>query len=99
MAVAPIVLGHFPAYIDLAKSLSARVFSIPSEVYQSMTPEQRWDANQAFIDSALADGCPIILATPPSQVRVASAFQQELAYLTDLGWTPVWQNGRWELRR
>lgn len=94
-----IVLGHFPAYIQLAASIGARAFVIPPDVYDRLTAAERWEANRRFIDDDIAEGGPIILATPPRAVRPGSVLEQEMAYMAALGFTPVKRSGRWEMVR
>ncbi len=94
-----IVLGHFPAYIELAASIAARAFIIPPEIYDRLTPAERWEANRRFIDTAIVDGSRIVLATSPTAIRPGSVFEQEMAYMIALGFTPVRRSGRWEMVR
>ena len=82
------VLGHYPEYVDMAESLGARVFKVPEKIWNSMSPEQRWAANQRFLDRAIARGDEIVLATPIERARPNSFFVRELEYLREMGYVP-----------
>jgi RHS repeat-associated protein len=82
------VLGHYPEYVDMAESLGARVFKVPEKIWNSMSPEQRWAANQRFLDRAMARGDEIVLATPIQRARPNSFFVRELEYLREMGYVP-----------
>jgi RHS repeat-associated protein len=82
------VLGHYPAYTELAEQLGANHFSIPSDVWNQMTEAEQWAANQQFLDQMIARGDQVILATPLDQVRPGSFFERELQYLQSKGFTP-----------
>jgi hypothetical protein len=82
------VIGHYPAYLKLAKKLNARFFHIPAEVFEKMSVEARWIANRKFLDRAIARGDEIILATPLEEVKPGSYFQKELQYLYEKGLHP-----------
>ena len=92
-----VVIGHFPAYIELAEQLGARRFSLAADDYDRMTGDARWSANQGFLDAAIADGCMFILATAPSGIRPGSVFEREIAYILSIGWQLVERDGRWEM--
>jgi len=82
------VLGHFPEYLRLAESEGANVFNIPSETWNALSEGERWAANQAFLDQAVARGDQILLATPPNLARAGSYFARELEYLAGKGYVP-----------
>jgi hypothetical protein len=42
------VLGKFPEYMNLSEKIGARRFSIPTSVWNKMSPAQQWAANQRF---------------------------------------------------
>jgi RHS repeat-associated protein len=81
-----IVLGHYPAYLEMAKSLGAKVFSIPMERWNAMSGTEQWAANRAFLDQAIASGSRIVLATQPAAARVGSFFAQEIEYMMSNGY-------------
>lgn len=82
------VLGHFPEYLRLAENEGANVFNIPSGTWNALSEGERWAANQAFLDQAVARGDQILLATPPNLARAGSYFARELEYLAGKGYVP-----------
>ena len=77
-----IVLGKYPTYIEKAEELGARKFSIPPQIWDSMTPDERWAANQKFLDRAIARGDKIILSNIVNDInKVTGSFRKELEYL------------------
>jgi hypothetical protein len=91
------VLGHFPAYVDLAKQLNANYLDFPPGTWDVLTDAQRWAINQKFIDDAIARGDDFILATPPNAVRPGSYLDREIQYLLSQGYVIVQDNGVWKL--
>jgi hypothetical protein len=81
------VLGRFPDYLNLADKLNANRFDIPTEVWNRMTSEQQWAANQKFLDLRIQTGDEILLATPLDEVKPGSFFERELNYLFSRGYT------------
>jgi hypothetical protein len=61
--------------LELGERLKARVFDIPQDVWKAMTPDQRWAMNRDFLDSAIAAGEQIILATAPEKVPMGSTLE------------------------
>lgn len=82
------VLGHYPAYKDLAEQLGARRFNIPTEHWNKMSSAEQWAANQKFLDRMVARGDDVILATPLDKVKPGSFFERELQYLQSKGFKP-----------
>ncbi len=81
------VLGKFPDYVNLAESIGARRFSIPTSVWNKMSPAQQWGANQRFLDRAIARGDDIVLSNPVKSIGEATGwFGRELQYLADHGY-------------
>jgi RHS repeat-associated protein len=80
-----ILLGRYPDYVVRASQLNARVFNLPSDVYNAMSPEAQWAANTRFIDKALSRGDEIILSNPLSAATPGTSFLRELEYLTTKG--------------
>jgi tetratricopeptide (TPR) repeat protein len=64
MSEGQIVLGHYPEYVQVGGNLNARIFDIPTPIYNKMSEAERWAANQKFLDRAISRGDEIILATP-----------------------------------
>ena len=75
------VLGHYPQYVELAQSLGANHFNLAPEVWEAMSPADRWAANRAVLDAAAARGDEIRLATPLREGP--SIFRDELEYMSD----------------
>ncbi len=82
------VLGHYPAYTEMAEQLGARRFNVPTEFWNKMTPAEQWTANQKFLDRMISRGDNVILATPLDKVRPGSFFDRELQYLQSKGFKP-----------
>jgi RHS repeat-associated protein len=80
-------LGHYPDYVDLARTTGARNFSVPDDVWNRMTPAEQWAANQKFLDRGIANGDTFLLATPIDDMRTVSWYADELNYLMSKGYT------------
>jgi RHS repeat-associated protein len=78
-----VVLGHYPEY----RQAGGRTFNVPTNVWDAMTPEERWAANQRFLDRAIARGSNFQLATPADEAREGSSYERELQYLQSRGYT------------
>lgn len=82
----PIVLGHYRAYVFTSAATNAKRFTIPTAVWDKMTPDEQWKANQRFLDRAIRRGVPIQLATPAERMRKGSFYERELEYLRKRGY-------------
>ena len=80
------VLGHYPEYVRLGEQLGARRFSVPTSVWEKMSPAQQWQANRKFLDRMMSRGGEVVLATPPGAARAGSYFSRELEYLQKRGY-------------
>jgi RHS repeat-associated protein len=80
-----ISLGHFPGYLQHAAENGNRAFDVPPHIWDAMSPEEQWAANQKFLDRAIERGSTIQLATP--LLRQDSSYARELQYLTSKGYT------------
>ena len=81
------VLGKFPDYLKLADEIGAKKFSIPTEIWNKMSPAEQWAANQKFLDRAILRGDDILLSNPVKNINdVSGAFRQELDYLINKGY-------------
>jgi hypothetical protein len=56
----------------MAQATGAKFFDIPTDVWDSMTPEEQWSANQAFLDGGMANRDTFLLATPLNDLRIPS---------------------------
>jgi hypothetical protein len=83
------VLGHFPEYLVRAEQLGARHFNIPANVWATMSPLQRWSANEKFLSEIVARGDHIVLTTPVGRVTVGSTLEREIRYLLGRGYQIV----------
>jgi hypothetical protein len=45
-----IVSGRYPIYLQVAGRLRGRVFNIPQDEWDALTPDQRWTFNKEFLD-------------------------------------------------
>jgi hypothetical protein len=79
------VLGHYPAYTELAEQLGARRFNIPTSVWNKMSEAERWAANTKFLNRMIARGDDVILATRADLAKPGSYFARELEYLLSKG--------------
>src|SRR5262249_31224313 len=85
-ATATAVIGHYPAYIELADKLGARAFTVPPEIWAKMTFAEQWAANQKFLDRAIAAGATFVLATAKNDIRSGSWLAREVEYLLQHGY-------------
>jgi RHS repeat-associated protein len=89
------VLGHFPGYIDKANTRGASYFDI-GDMWNNLTPNQRWAANTHFLDQIAARGDRVLLSLPKGDIRPGSYLADEIRHLTEhRGY--VWVN-QWSLR-
>lgn len=70
----------------MSKELGTKPFSVPDKIWNAMTKEEQWIANQKFLDRAIAKGSEFNLATPIDKVRPGSYLQKEIEYLTSQGY-------------
>jgi len=71
----------------MADKLGARKFQIPTEIWDKMTPAERWAANQEFLDQAILRGDSIRLSTDASQLKnLTGSFGQEIEYMKSKGY-------------
>lgn len=78
-------VGHFPAYVTLARKIQCSCFELPQQVALSMSPQEFWRLNKRFLDKHLAKDAVFALATSPEFARSGSWFEKELAYLQENG--------------
>jgi RHS repeat-associated protein len=80
------VLGKNPQYVQLGEELGANYFNIPTPVWNALSEAEKWMANRAFLDQAIARGDEIILASAPAMAKAGSWFRLELEYLMYRGY-------------
>ena len=78
------VLGHYPAYVEVADQLGAARFAVPIPVWKAWDQETRWSKNCEFLDESLRRG-RFLLATSPTSARPGSVFLREIGYLQSQG--------------
>lgn len=81
-----IVLGHFPRYLELGKEIGGNIFSIPEDVWNSLSDAEKWEKNRQFLDEAINRNAKIHLSTPPWKARPGSYYERELQYLEAHGY-------------
>lgn len=79
-------IGHYPAYVTLAEQTGARVFSISDDAWNAMSSAEQTVRNDRFLERGIAAGMEFRLATPLSQMRPQSAYENEIAYLLKRGY-------------
>jgi len=82
-----IVLGKYRKYLDVANIIGGKVFSIPADVWESLSPAEREALNLQFLDEAIARGDYFYLASKWSEANPGSAYLMELEYLFSKGYT------------
>ena len=83
------VLGSYPGYLKLADQLKARVFSVPSSVWNNMTRAQQWAMNQKFLDESIKKGHQFILSANAYGAKEGTFFFSEIQYLLNNGYKIV----------
>jgi RHS repeat-associated protein len=82
------VLGHYPAYTNMAEASGANYFNVPTAEWNAMSSSEQWSMNQKSLDDAISRGDRFQLATPLDQVRPGSFYERELEYLQSKGYVP-----------
>lgn len=80
------MLGHFPQYLEAGAKAGARVFDVPTAIWNKMNPGAQWVANQKFLDRAISRGATLLLATDPSKIKPGSFLEREVKYLQSKGY-------------
>ena len=73
-------------YVKLSDELGARRFEIPSDVWNRMSPAERWGANQRFLDRMISKDGEIILSNSANQAQRGTSFFRETEYLKGQGY-------------
>ena len=75
------VLGHFPAYVDIADQLGAARFAVPAPVWAEWASSGvQWQRNIEFLEESMRRG-KFLTTTPPALARPGSAYLREIAHL------------------
>lgn len=80
------VLGPYPSYVKLSEDMGSRYFSIPKEIWDKMSPDDRWAANLKFLDRAAARDEIFTLSIGINDVNPNSDLRKEIDYLGKLGY-------------
>jgi RHS repeat-associated protein len=81
-----IVLGKVDVYEKVGSELGAKVFKIPTHIWDTLTRAEKWAANQKFLDRAIRNGDEIILAEPVQDIsKIDGMYRRELDYLIEKG--------------
>src|SRR5690606_21029978 len=82
------VLGHYPEYVEMSDALMARRYEIPADVWDQMTPQERWEANARFLERTIARGDAIELSTRYDRINPDpnNYFRRELNFLESHGY-------------
>jgi RHS repeat-associated protein len=81
------VIGHYPDYVEAGQQSGDQYFNVPTDIWDAMTPEEQWTANQTFLDRGIANGDTFNLATPIDEMNIPSAYANEVNYLLNNGYT------------
>lgn len=79
-------IGHYPECVKKSEELGTKPFSIPDNIWNKITKEEKWAANQKFLDRAIKKDSDFVLATPLDKVRPGSYLQKEIQYLQSQGY-------------
>jgi hypothetical protein len=89
------VLGHFPEYIQKARTRGASYFDI-GDAWNRLSETQRWNANKHFLDMIVSFRDRVLLSLPKGRIRPGSALEREVEYLTKkkgYRWLNQWSLG------
>ena len=81
------VIGSFPDYVNEGKRLGANVFNIPTHIWEGMSEDARWAANQKLLDRGIAAGADFISTVKNGAIRAGSDLEKEVGYLVKQGYT------------
>lgn len=83
------VLGSYPYYLDKAQELGARVFSVPTDIWNTMTREEQWIMNKQFLDESISKGHQFIMSNSANLAKPGTFFYEEVQYLLEQGYKIV----------
>jgi len=85
-----ILLGSFAdGYVNIGGVVGAAVFSVPSAVWNSMSAAAQWAANQAFLDTSIANNSTILFLSNPNLAAEGSGLYTEWQYLQSVGYSTL----------
>ena len=90
------VIGHKKDdYVEIGKSMGAKVHDVPDEIWKIMSKEERWSANVKFMDRGIKAKARFMLVTHRDAVIKPSILNDELNYLLSQGYQ--WSDDGWSL--
>ena len=85
-------IGRYPAYLNLSEDLGVKPFTIPGDVWNKMSKEEQWAANQKFLDRAIEKNSVFVLASPLK--NAGTYYAKEIEYLVGKGYHyEIWEEG------
>jgi len=81
------VIGNNPDYQRVAISEGAQYFEVPLKQWNKLTEDEKWAANQKFLDRGVAQGVTFRLATPIDRMKAGSVYEREVNHLLSSGYT------------
>jgi hypothetical protein len=84
------VLGRYdisPSYLEVANDVDGRVFSVPTEIWDTMSPAQKLAANIGALDQAISEHTQFFLSHGWSDANKGTGFRAELDYLFEKGFS------------
>jgi RHS repeat-associated protein len=95
------VIGKYldtPNYVDVGKHLNKSVLNVPTKLWAKMNPDQKWAANQKFLDSVIAHKGDLLFNKSIKSIASQSGeFRKELNYVSQKGYV-LSQDG-WSMTR
>ena len=91
-----IAIGRYPDNKYLAEAIGGNWLNTSMKVWNSMTPDERWERNLQWLQEAVIRGDIFRLASPISRAP-SSGYGRELEYLYSLGYQ-VTTNGNYLYR-
>ena len=82
--------------MTLGGIVGANTFSIPQDVWNTMTTAEQWAVNEAFLEDAIANNSTIMFSSNPALAAAGTGLQQEYQFLISQGFRIVQDsNGGW----
>ena len=87
-----------PSYVDVGKHLNKSVLNVPTQLWETMTPDQQWTATQKFLDSVIAHKGDLLFNKSIKSIASQSGeFRKELDYVSQKGY--VLSKDGWSMTR
>ena len=95
------VIGKYldtPSYLDVGKHLNKSVLNVPTQLWEKMSPDQKWASTQKFLDSVIANKGDLLFNKSITSITSQSGeFRKELDYVSQKGYL-LSQDG-WSMTR